>query len=61
MESLAEAFASIILNSEGEFIWKKPRDSPFVECPCDPAPDILDDFRRRKKTSVRRASRWKLL
>ena len=33
LETLAEAFSKIILNVEGEFIWKKPRISLYVEYP----------------------------
>ncbi len=48
LESLAEAFRKRVLNVEGEFIWKAPKDSPHVVTyPYDHGPDRLDDFRMR--------------
>ena len=47
LESLAEAFSKRVLNVEGEYIWKAPRESRRVQrCPYDHGPDKLDDFRR---------------
>ena len=49
LETLAEAFARRVLNTEDNLTWKAPRDSHHViRYPYDPGPDRLDDFKRHR-------------